>query len=159
MARHPAKPIPALSADDLERFWSKVDVRGPDECWPWKGAPDRHGYGRIRIGGRSGRTVLAHRVSYVLKNGEPEPELVLDHDCRNRPCCNPDHTVPRTNQENTVLGVGPSAAAARQTHCAKGHELIGNNLFVRTDNGGRGCRRCHVERSRAYRRRKAVALA
>lgn len=27
--------IPDLTPDQAERFWKYVDVRGPDECWPW----------------------------------------------------------------------------------------------------------------------------
>ena len=33
-----AKPtiiIPRLSRKDIERFWSKIEIRGPDECWLW----------------------------------------------------------------------------------------------------------------------------
>ena len=29
-----------------ERFWEKVDRRGPDECWPWTAYSDRYGYFR-----------------------------------------------------------------------------------------------------------------
>ena len=42
-------------------FWSKVDVKGPDECWLWKGAS----------GGRYGQAYLpnhrkagAHRLAF-----------------------------------------------------------------------------------------------
>ncbi|KKN14741.1 hypothetical protein LCGC14_0992940 [marine sediment metagenome] len=24
----------------MERFWSRVDMRGPDECWLWQGLLD-----------------------------------------------------------------------------------------------------------------------
>ncbi len=34
-----------ISESTLARFWAKVDVRGPDECWPWRGATDPKGYG------------------------------------------------------------------------------------------------------------------
>ena len=32
-----------------DRFWEKVDVHGPDECWPWK-ASNVKGYGQLRVG-------------------------------------------------------------------------------------------------------------
>ncbi len=28
-------PILKLTTADTERFWSKVDRRGSDECWSW----------------------------------------------------------------------------------------------------------------------------
>src|SRR5438067_6003425 len=38
-----------------QRFWGKVDLRGPDECWPWLASLHSAGYGQIRVGGQAGR--------------------------------------------------------------------------------------------------------
>ena len=35
-----------------ERFWSYVDRREPDECWPWTGATARGGYGTFMVPNR-----------------------------------------------------------------------------------------------------------
>lgn len=46
-----------------ERFWEKVDRRGPDECWPFLGSIDGRGYGSI--GANGGKPLRrAHRVAY-----------------------------------------------------------------------------------------------
>lgn len=55
------------------RFWRYVEKgRGKDDCWLWTGTLRGSGqpYGGIRIGGRSGRHVLAHRFSWELHNGD-----------------------------------------------------------------------------------------
>jgi hypothetical protein len=39
----------------LRRFWSKVDRRGPGDCWPWKAYRCRHGRTKFRLGGIIGR--------------------------------------------------------------------------------------------------------
>ena len=44
-----------------ERFWAKVDRRGPDECWIWTAYRDPDGYGQF---GLNGRNVKAHRYAY-----------------------------------------------------------------------------------------------
>src|SRR5215203_4992149 len=49
-----------------ERFWSKVDRRGPHDCWPWLGALLRHGYGQVRF---RDRNWVSSRVAYVLAYG------------------------------------------------------------------------------------------
>jgi len=141
-------PKPRPLAD---RFWEKVDKSG--DCWLWTAACYPNGYGLFNIRNRS--TALAHRVAYELSVG-PIPEgLVIDHLCRNVRCVNPAHLEPVTMRENLLRGEGPSARAAKATHCPKGHPYSGSNLYVKP-NGHRECRACHREIERA-RRRRAVA--
>ena len=48
-----------------KRFWSKVDKKGPNDCWDWA-ASLRKGYGEIWDGNKS---IYAHRLSWILHNG------------------------------------------------------------------------------------------
>ena len=45
--------------DFIERFWAKVDRSG--EHWLWTGATSKAGYGQIKLGGRKGKLLYAHR--------------------------------------------------------------------------------------------------
>jgi hypothetical protein len=99
---HPGKP-----ANTPEVLWSKVDVRGADECWPWKGLRNGEGgYGRVQIESRS---YYAHRVIFNLANpGKIELSAPSDrngfgfllHSCDNPICCNPGHLRIGTHAEN-----------------------------------------------------------
>lgn len=142
------------------RFWSKVDIREWDECWPWTAATSSGGYGRFSIGGTTRRLVQAHRVAYELLVG-PIPEgLELDHvrawGCVHRDCCNPLHLEPVTTIENLRRGQSPTAVNGRKTHCVNGHEFnIWNTLIViRNGRPGRDCRACGRDRKRRSRTRR-----
>jgi hypothetical protein len=94
-----------LTQDDL--FWIKVDADG--DCWVWRGAVDRYGYGKATI---NHVRHIAHRVAYELMVG-PIPEgLTLDHLCRNTLCVNPDHLDPVTNRVNIQRAAVARSAAA-----------------------------------------------
>lgn len=80
-----------------ERFWEKVDKRGPDECWEWKATCSWSGYG-VFYPTRRGQA--AHRFAWELTRGPIADGLDLDHLCRNRSCVNPDHMEPVTRLEN-----------------------------------------------------------
>jgi hypothetical protein len=79
-----------------ERFINKVDFDSSD-CWDWVGSKNELGYGTMRY---RGRVWKAHRVSYLLFNGDPENGLVIDHTCKNRSCVNPLHLEEVTQKEN-----------------------------------------------------------
>lgn len=186
-AGNPAKPlarkacIPYTIGMGLwERFYSKVAEDG-NGCWVWQGALDRDGYGRI---GYEGRTFAAHRISY-RQWVRPIPSwLQLDHLCRNPSCVNPAHLEAVTCATNIQRGdtgrwirerqlplrlLFPRPVRTRQlrlrlrqprqrpTHCTANHPLSGDNLIIRSDNGGRRCRTCQLERVRDWRRRQKVA--
>lgn len=80
-----------------ERFQSRVDVRGPEECWPWTGPCVQAGYGVLW---RDGNNYGAHRVAWELANGPIPKGLFICHHCDNPPCCNPAHLFLGTQAEN-----------------------------------------------------------
>ena len=128
-------------------FWGRVEKRALGECWVWKGAPIKNGYGQYRRKGT--RSCYVHRLVYEALVG-PIPEgKFLDHLCRNRLCVNPGHLEIVTNRENVLRGVGPTAVNAQKTHCKRGHPLEGENLYLYKD-GRRDCRQCMHIRGREY---------
>lgn len=122
-------------------FWSKIDMsdHSDDECWYWKGNTNDKGYGRLYV---NGKQMYAHRHSYLIHRGHIPQGLTIDHLCRNTSCVNPSHMELVTSKENTLRGECPSAQNKRKTHCKNGHELSGNNLYIRPDGRGRHCNIC-----------------
>jgi len=90
-----------FDAVTIERFWQKVDQRGPNECWEWKASKDRKGYGKFgRWRDGRGFTAGAHRVSYEIAYGDIPTGLFVLHHCDNPCCVNPKHLWLGTARDN-----------------------------------------------------------
>ncbi len=97
------------------RFWKYVDVRGPDECWPWTGyttrrrgrrqrtnrAGAREGRINNQVGGAGTRRMLrASRVALAIATGEWHDDLEACHTCDNPLCCNAKHLYWGSHERN-----------------------------------------------------------
>lgn len=126
----------------IERLLRRVVIDPETGCWVWHGALQPNGYGTIGRGGKTAGNSLTHQVTYRHFVGPVPDGLDLDHLCRNRACCNPDHLEPVTRSENIRRGLQGVLRPPR-THCRNGHATTAN--------------RCPECRAAAYQRARARA--
>jgi hypothetical protein len=96
----------------LERFWSHVDIRGTDECWPWKAFINRHGYGVFSYA--HGKKMPASRFALATVIGWIPGELYACHHCDTPVCCNPSHIFAGTPKDNIQDALAKGRIKARK---------------------------------------------
>lgn len=152
------------------RFWARVNKT--DACWLWTGkcSGSNANYGSFKVGGKS---TYVHRYAYEIMVGPIPAGLTIDHLCRVTKCVNPSHLEPVTIQENLrradIKQPCPTCGEVMLprhlkhhlpiclgeiTPCGAGHTLDAANTYWW--NGVRRCRRCHADRAREYRARRAA---
>lgn len=143
--------------DQEERFWRRIDVAGPDECWLWTGPVNHGGYGAIYF---DGSRQSAHRVSFQLAFGPVPNGLDIDHQCHNvsdcpggpcahRRCVNPAHLRAVTRSENLTAG---RTGEHTLEECQRGHAFTPENTYI-GPRGRRECRACRYAAVIAHRQR------
>ena len=148
-------PRRASAADRLLARIAQVQrVESFTPCWEWLGRLDANGYARVRI---NGVPDYAHRHTYRLWRGEIPAGMEIDHLCRNRGCCNPDHLEAVTHRENLRRSpihpfFNPEMRYTHRprpprTHCCNGHPQTPENLYTLKD-GKQRCAVCAREHSR-----------
>lgn len=136
------------------------------DCWLWQGHTYQ-GYGSVTYDYRSRKV---HVLVFELLIGQRIIGLTLDHLCRVRRCCNPQHLEQVTCKVNILRGVGLAAVNAVKTHCKYGHALTPENTAVfkgphhgRIEAIERSCRICNRRRYKEWykrdKRRKDALLA
>lgn len=114
------KPILAfLTPAVIARFWTKVAVAGPDDCWIWQAGRDIWGYGTFWLNGTS---CHAQRVAYAIASCVEPGDLLVCHDCPggDQPAC--------VNSGHLWLGTAGENAADRHK---KGRDAMGDRSGAR----------------------------
>jgi hypothetical protein len=91
----------AANYNFLDRFWARVDVRGPEDCWEWTGFRFHDNYGGVgyKVNGRT-LTPRAHVISLFIASGQDAGGRYALHHCDNPPCCNPAHLYWGSQRQN-----------------------------------------------------------
>lgn len=86
-----------VTLKDSQRFFSKVEFHGEDDCWIWRGAIKDNGYGNFYA---QGKNINAHKAAFIFAYGCVPEGSHLMHTCDNRVCVNPHHIKSGTRQQN-----------------------------------------------------------
>lgn len=150
-----------MSKNKIERFLLKISISNDNfyngtPCLEWTAHISPNGYGRFQLNRKS---EYAHRVAYELIKGKIPENLVINHLCRNRKCCNPDHLeviTQKLNIQKGKTGYHDNHLNKFKTHCPQGHEYNKENTYAY--NGNRVCKICTQIRSHQQYQRKKLEM-
>ncbi len=125
----------AIKKSTIERLESLFIPEPNSGCWLWMGDVTAAGYGRVGI---EGNRLYVHRVSHEIFKGPIPATFDVDHLCRNRLCCNPQHLEAVSHRENIRRGLKGKLT----THCPQGHEYSLENTYFRKNSEARVCMVC-----------------
>ena len=131
---------------------ARAKIESLESCWEWQGL-EKPWYGRILINGKS---VLAHRLSWLLFRGRITTPYEVAHNCDNPKCLNPFHLKLALHAENMSdmhLRGRSKNGNTLKTHCKRGHEFTPENSYWFPDKR-RACRACGRIHAADSRRRK-----
>ena len=141
-----------MELSELDIFRFRGFINKTDSCWLWTSHKQgQYGYGGFTV---RHRTYSAHRISWMIYKGEIPKGILVLHKCDVPMCVNPDHLYLGTCADNHRDMIQRKRARyhyAERSHCAKGHELSGSNVEMRSD--APTARRC-VPCRREYMRMK-----
>ena len=122
-----------FTAGFIKRFWSHVEILGPDECWLWKACKTFDGYGQTGLPAPSRKHIAAHRLAFIITHGplgtaDGYHGVCVLHSCdvryvpgdfSGRACCNPSHLFKGTQTENIADMIAKGRMSRGEKHCAK----------------------------------------
>lgn len=144
-----------ISRNDVPARIRRTLYVSPSGCWESTLRKNACGYVQVNFSSFKKQPGL-HRYVFQSFFGPVDRELVLDHKCRNRACCNPNHLRVVTKGVNTMensLSLG--AIYKPRMECKNGHEYKPGSFYLRKN--ARICRACRVDICRRYRARKSAA--
>lgn len=98
----------------VDDFWSKVDIKGSNDCWLWKLKAGSRGYGKLTL---DKKTYAAHRLSYELYYGvKIAIATCVCHTCDVKMCVNPNHLFLGSNRDNQKDKVNKNRQARGSNH-------------------------------------------
>lgn len=134
-----------------ERIWDKIIPEPNSGCWIWLGAVTKdkyNGYGKTCFEGDN--NVYLHRLMYTQFIGEIHKTKEIDHKCKVKCCCNPNHLEAVFHSTNALRGTAGHSTRdfwEKATVCKKGHPRTPENTKVNSG-GWKHCRICYLANKR-----------